>query len=198
MPKRHQGKTRASATRSKVEAGQLLETIPRIMRVAIPATVEARIARNDVEALEKGMQGQAPVQRHDLLITKAMSVKLRAPDGGFWIETGSPETQWIENKLGVLHDDFASWRWTVTPQRRGTARLQLVVSARTVGTDGLAAETQLPDQLVTVKVRLNYKRSIKKLGGWALAALAGGVVSAFGGGLLQNSGLSRLLAMIGL
>ena len=168
------------------------------MRVAIPATVEARIARNDVEALEKGMQGQAPVQRHDLLITKAMSVKLRAPDGGFWIETGSPETQWIENKLGVLHDDFASWRWTVTPQRRGTARLQLVVSARTVGTDGLAAETQLPDQLVTVKVRLNYKRSIKKLGGWALAALAGGVVSAFGGGLLQNSGLSRLLAMIGL
>lgn len=196
VPKRRQ--VRKRSTGSKVEVGQLLETIPRLMRVAVPATVELRIARNDVEALEKGMQGQAPVQRHDLLITKAMSVKLKAPDGGFWIETASPETQWIENRLGVLHDDFASWRWTVTPQRRGTARLQVVVSARTVGTDGLAAETQLPDQVVTVKVRMNYKKSAKTLGGWALAALAGGVVSAFGGDLMHAGSIHRLLSMIGL
>ena len=93
------------------------------MRVAVPVTVEVRIARSEVEGLGEGMQGQAPVQRHDLVITKAMSVKLKAPDGGFWIETASPETQWIENRLGLLHDDFASWRWSVTPQWRGTSRL---------------------------------------------------------------------------
>ena len=51
-----------------------------------------------------------------------MSVRLRAPEGGFWIEMASPETQWIENTLGLLSDDYASWRWIVTPQRRGLGR----------------------------------------------------------------------------
>ena len=168
------------------------------MRVAIPATVEVRIARDKVEALGEGMQGHAPVQRHDLFITKAMTVKLKAPDGGFWIETASPETQWIENTLGLLHDDFASWRWTVTPRERGPKRLQLVVSARTVGTDGLAAETPLPDQIITVKVRVNYKKAFKKFGGWVIAALIGGAISTLGGTMVGSGSLRRLMDLIGL
>ncbi|MFV0369586.1 MAG: hypothetical protein ACK5KM_14120, partial [Hyphomicrobiaceae bacterium] len=103
-----------------------------------------------------------------------------APDGGFFIETNSPETQWIENTLGFDSDDYASWRWSVTPKERGAKRLQLIISARTVGTDGLAAETALPDQVVDVKVRINYGKSLKRLGGWVLAAIAGGVFARFG------------------
>ena len=189
---------RKRANESLVSLGQLVENIPRIMRVDIPATVEVRIARDKVETLSDGMTGQAPVQRHDLFITKAMTVKLKAPDGGFWIETASPETQWIENALGLLHDEFASWRWTVTPQLRGAKRLQLVVSARTVGTDGLAAETPMPDQIFTVKVRVNYKKAFKKFGGWVLAALVGGAISTVGGSVIAGNGLKGFLAMIGL
>lgn len=164
----------------EISVGQMVENIPRTMRVGIPTVVEVRVARAEVQALSEGLQGGGGVWRHDLTVTKAMSVRLRAPDGGFYIETSSPETQWIENTLGLITDDFASWRWAVTPTERGTKRLQLVISARTVGTDGLAAETALPDQVVNVKVRVNYAQTAQKIGGWVLAAIAGGILARFG------------------
>lgn len=117
-----------------------------------------------------------------------MSVRLRAPDGGFFIETASPETQWIENALGLMADDYASWRWTVTPKTRGRRRLQLIISARTIGADGLAAETALPDQVVEIKVRTNYARLLALSLGWMLAALAGGLLAGFGGEILSGLG----------
>lgn len=160
--------------------GQLQQNIPRRMRAWVPVVVEVRVARADIANLAHGMAGGGQVTRHDIVVTKAMSVRLRAPEGGFYIETGSPETQWIENHLGVLSDDFASWRWTITPQRRGKARLQLLVSARTVAGDGLTAETALPDQVINVTVSVNYGRSIRMWGGWILAAVIGGLLAKFG------------------
>lgn len=153
------------------------------MRVGIPLVVEARVARSDVKAIAEGLQGGGAVYRHEVTVTKAMSVRLRAPEGGFWIETSSPETQWIENVLGLMADDFASWRWTVTPRERGKKRLQLLISARTVGADGLAAETALPDQVIDVKVGVNYAQTAVRLAGWMTAAVVGGVLAQFGEGL---------------
>lgn len=164
----------------EVSLGQMVENIPRSMRVGIPVVVEARIARADVKALAEGLQGGGAAWRHELAVTKAMSVRLRSPDGGFFIETSSPETQWIENTLGLITDDYASWRWTVTPRERGARRLQLIISARTVGSDGLTAETALPDQVVNVKVRVNFAQTARRAGGWVLAAIAGGVLARFG------------------
>ncbi|CFX08332.1 Clp protease [Candidatus Filomicrobium marinum] len=173
-------KKRRRARTDSVQAGQLIENIPRIMRVALPSLVEARIAKSEVKNLADGMIGEGAAYRHDVLITRAMSVRLRAPDGGFFIETSSPETQWIENALGLMADDYASWRWTVTPKARGRRRLQLIVSARTVGADGLAAETALPDQIVEIRVRTNYARTLTILFGWLAAAVAGGILARFG------------------
>ncbi len=173
------GRSRAAPA---VEVGQLVENIPRTMRVARPQRVEVRIAKADVKALADGLQGGGGVSRHDVMVTKAMSVRLRAPDGGFFIESASPETQWIENTLGLMADDFASWRWTVTPRARGVQRLQLIVSARTVGADGLAAETALPDQVIEVRVRTNFGKAAITGGGWVAAAIAGGVLAKFGEG----------------
>lgn len=163
-----------------LDRGQLLENIPRVMRVGVSASVEVRIARADLQNLGAGLDGRGAPVRHDLVITKAMSVRLRAPDGGFWIETASPETQWIESRLGIPSDDYASWRWTVTPQQRGAARLQLIVAARTVGTDGLAAESALPEQMIEVTVRTNIARTAGRLVGWVIAAAVGGVLARFG------------------
>jgi len=150
------------------------------MRVGKPKAVEARIAKQSVRVIAEGLQNGGTAYPHDAIITKAMSVRLRAPDGGFWIETASPETQWIENALGPLTDDFATWRWTVTPHRRGRLRLQLVISARTVGADGLAAETALQDQITEVRVRTNYGQVAARWGGWIAAALIGGVLARSG------------------
>ena len=142
----------------RTEIGQLVENIPRSMRVAVPALIEVRIARADVQALAEGLQGGGAAYQHEVMVTKAMSVRLRAPDGGFFIETASPETQWIERAMLLSSDDFASWRWHVTPRDKGRRRLQLIISARTVSADGLAAETALPDQVITVRVHTNYAK----------------------------------------
>jgi hypothetical protein len=163
-----------------VQAGQLVHNIPEKMRVEIPLVVEARIARAEVRAIAEGLQSPGGISRHEILVSKAMTVRLRAPDGGFTIETSSPETQWIDNVLGVMADDYASWRWTVTPRERGKRRLQLIISARTTGADGVMAETALPDQIVDVKVSINYARSASRWAGWIVAAVIGGVLARFG------------------
>lgn len=163
-----------------IEAGQLVENIPRRMRIGVPVVAEARIARADVKALAEGLAGGGAAFRHEVVVTKAMSVRLRAPDGGFTIENRSPETQWIENVLGLGADDYASWRWTVTPRTRGRRQLQLIVSARTVGADGMTAETALPDQIVDVKVSINYARTAVRWMGWIAAAVIGGLLAKFG------------------
>ncbi len=177
--------------RAKAEPGQLAENIPRGMRVGVTERVEIRIAKASVKALTEGLDGGGVAWRHEVTVTQAMSVRLRAPDGGFFIETVSPETQWIENQLGFASDDFASWRFLITPQTRGWANLQIVVSARTIGADGMAAETALPDQVVEVKVRTNYKRTFMRWSGWVLAAIAGGALAKFGEG-----GLSLAVSVI--
>jgi len=155
------------------------------MRVAVPALVEVRIAKAEVKALAEGLQGGGAAYQHEVTITKAMSVRLRAPDGGFFIETASPETQWIERSMLLSSDDYASWRWHVTPRDRGKKRLQLIISARTVGADGLAAETALPDQVITVRVKTNYAKTASHWVGWGVAALIGGLLAKFGEGLLD-------------
>jgi neural Wiskott-Aldrich syndrome protein len=180
-----------------LQAGRLVENLPRTMQVGVPKTVEARIAKAGVQALAESLQGASTAYPHDFIINKTISVRLRAPDGGFWIDTASPETQWIENTHGLLADDFASWRWTVVPQRRGRARLQLVVSARTVGADGLAAETALPDQIIEVRVRMNYGRAAAHWGGWIVAAVVGGVLARFGEGI-WDAGLAAFYRFSGL
>lgn len=172
----------ARKSKPKVETGELAENIPRSMRVGRTERIEVRIAKASVKALTDGLDGGGVAWRHDVTITQAMSVRMRAPEGGFFIETASPETQWIESNLGFASDEYASWRFQVTPQSRGWSRLQIVVSARTIGADGMAAETALPDQIVDVKVKTNYKRTLVRWTGWVLAAIVGGALAKFGEG----------------
>lgn len=165
-----------------LDSGQLAETIPRNMQVGRSELVEVRVGRSSVRGIATGMLGAAPSYVHAVAVTKAMSVRLRAVDGGFTIEGASPETQWIDNHLGTMSDDFASWRWNVTPMRRGPGRLQLVVSARTIAADGLSAETALPDQVIDVAVQADYVRLAKRAAGWAGLMILGGVLSRVGQG----------------
>ena len=172
--------TKTRSRKQNIEAGQMVENIPRTMRVEIPQTIEIRIAKTNVPGVSTGMRGGSTTFRHELLVTNAMSVRLRAPDGGFFIETASPETQWIESNLGMDSDAYASWRWTVTPKERGKKRLQVIVSARTVGIDGLAAETAMPDRIFDIRIRTNYSKSFKRIAGWTAAAIVGGLLARFG------------------
>ena len=171
---------------AKAGLGQLAENIPRKMRAGVSERVEVRIAKAHAASITDDLDGHGAAWKHDVTVTQAMSVRLRAPEGGFFIETASPETQWIENHLGITGgDDYASWRFLVTPQRRGWSKLQIIISARTIGADGLAAETALPDQMIEVKVRTNFKRTLARWTGWILAAVAGGGFAKFGEGAFE-------------
>jgi hypothetical protein len=150
------------------------------MRVGKTVRAEVRIAKASVKALTDGIDGGGQVWQHTVAVTKAMSVRVRAPDGGFFIESASPETQWIESTLGYASDDFASWRFLITPQYRGWSDLQIIVSARSIGADGVAAETALPDQIIEVKVRANVARALLRLFSWTVAAVIGGALATFG------------------
>ena len=79
-------------------------------------------------------------------------------------------------------------RWHVTPREAGRKRLQLIISARTVSADGLAAETALPDQVITVRVRTNYAKVAGRWIGWGVAAIAGGLLAKFGEGAFAAIG----------
>jgi hypothetical protein len=163
-----------------VEPGQLVENIPRRMRVRTSEIVEVRIAREPATGAMSGLQGRGTPVRHDLYITKAMSVRLRAPAGGFKIEASSPETQWTEATIGPLSGEFAVWRFLVTPERRGENELQLIVAARVVGADGVMAETTLPDRVINVRVRANYARTALRWSGWIAAVGVGGAIGKLG------------------
>ncbi len=163
--------------------GQLIENIPRIMRMGIPVQIEVRMARADVQEIERGMMGNNPPARHDVIVTEAMSVRLSAPKGGFNIAPASPETQWIDNRLGG--DNYASWKWTITPLKSGKKALQLGISARLMGEKGVIAQSALPEQLVTVKVKVNYARTLRIFIGWLIIAAAGGVIGKYSERLVE-------------
>ena len=177
-----------------VEPGQLVENIPRRMRVGVTETVEVRVGRAEAD-LSGNLQGSGTPTRHDVYITKAISVRLRAPGGGFRIDAASPETQWTEATMGPLSSDFAVWRFSVTPDRRGEAVLQLVVAARVLGRDGIMAETALPERVIAVRVRTNYVRTTLRASGWLAALAVAGVVGRVGEDALALA--LKLIASVG-
>jgi hypothetical protein len=162
----------------EVYAGRLIENVPRKMRVATAERVEVRISREETDAITKGFDGRGEVVHHEVLVSQAMSVMLRAPDGGFIIEALSPETQWTSD--GSDHrtrERFGRWRWAVTPKTAGDHRLQLIVAARSVDENGMTGDTALPDQVIDVRVNANYMLSFKRALAWFVVMALGGVIT---------------------
>ncbi len=162
------------------ERGPLVENVPRVMRVGRPSPVEVHIPRDKIETLIMALSARGGAAfRPDGLVTRAVSVRLSAPNGGFWIEAESPETQWAESTSAKPHDEHAVWRWTVLPHRRGRNRLLLTVATRTVGRDGLASETAPPDRVIEIRVKSNKLRGFGRLLAWIVLVVIGTTVGYF-------------------
>lgn len=159
-----------------VFVGRLIENVPRRMRAAVAERVEVRISREETVALLRGLEGRGEVKGHDITVTQTMSVALRAPDGGFTIEPLSPETQWMFNRPEET-DVYGRWRWVVTPNRKGTRKLQLLVASRSLGANGVVADSALPDQVITIRVRTNYWLTLAKSIQWIAAMIVGGILT---------------------
>jgi len=170
-------------TSAIAKLGQLVENIPRIMRVGIPIEVEARIAQNLEDNIKLDMPGE--VMTHEIMTTPAMTVMLRAPDGGFQIEPITLETQWVSNKqaqdLGLIDQpNFGQWLWRVTPSSRGRRRLKFSVAAHPIDQQVPSANIPIPQQDIEIKVRVNYRSAVQKVLLWTALAVAGGIAAKFG------------------
>jgi neural Wiskott-Aldrich syndrome protein len=187
-PKTKGRKAAAKARKPANESSLLIDNIPHQLVSGISMNVEARIARRDLEAALLDLHVPGGPHGPDSPATHAMTVRLRSPDGAVVVETASPETQWVENTLGLLQDDFSSWRWTITPRWSGKTELQLVASARSVTAEGLLGETALTDQTVAVSVVSNYRSGLGSVAKWLGIALAAGIVGAVGEHLLRVVG----------
>jgi neural Wiskott-Aldrich syndrome protein len=163
--------------------GPLVESIPRRMRVGVTATAQVRVSRERVDGLILLlMKAKGVSQRPEGLMARALTVRLTTPDGGFWIEAMSQETQWAEAATGGRQKDgHLTWRWSVTPQERGRGKLQLVVTARTVGRDGAVAETAPPDRTIEVTVTGGRLAGLRRWIGVLFTLAVGAVIGRFAG-----------------
>lgn len=169
--------------------GQLGESIPRKMRTHVASAVNVALTKTEFLALLDGLQDGAGKGAGE---AGCLSVKLRAPDGRFMIDSVSPETQWAEAEAGLGTSDSVNWRWMVTPLNPGHRRLQLVVSARTRSGKGAAVVTVLPEQIINVRVGSNYGRGLAILVGWIAIAVVGGIIAKYGPGVLEP-GIAELM-----
>ncbi|MDX2265172.1 MAG: Clp protease N-terminal domain-containing protein [Hyphomicrobiales bacterium] len=158
--------------------GKLADAIPRRMKKGAPVQIDIRMSREEAAALFNTLQGPQAPDAHDVIITKAMTVLLRAPDGGFIIETQARETQWIFDRPSFLDSErFGRWRWTATPTASGKKRLQIIAYLRAIDDNGIAGDMVTPDQIVEVRVGGGAGRAFRKMMLWVFLIVFGGVAT---------------------
>ncbi len=184
-----------SATGSVLEKGRLVEAVPRKMKMNKPSRAEVRITREQLDEINSEFEDLSSSHIHELAVTEAMTVQLRAPGSGFHIENLSPQTQWIDRNQRHINDaDFGVWRWNVTPIKSGKARLQLVISARTVDDDGNIHIADIPDKIIELSIAKDYGNGFKKLAFISFLVISSLVLGRYGEAAWQwiSSFVSRL------
>lgn len=161
---------RRARKQTEAVARALGQGLPRRLRLGLPVGVESRMAKSEIFALASalsGTPGRAPQPG------LAMSVRLRAPEGGIIIDAASSETHWFETRPDVIQSETAHWQWTVTAVEPGWKRLQLIAAVRATGADGVTGDHMLPDTVVEVRVRRGAGRVLGGLFKWAIAIALG-------------------------
>ena len=169
-PAEHGG---AAGRRPAVDPAQVTYTIPRRLRQGRPQVIEIWIERPPIAGVNAS---RSFALRAENVVARAIAVRLRPLSGKFIIDAASPETQWDQSGAAGpnrLASEAAVWRYTVTPLQSGRGILQLAVSARTLGADGVLAETQLPDQTHELRVAPHYSGVLRRIAYIACAAIAG-------------------------
>jgi hypothetical protein len=164
-----------SGRRPAIDPSQIAYAVPRRMRQGRPCAIEVWIERPPIAAAPSRSYALRP----ETVVARAIAVRLKPLSGRFVIDAGSPETQWDQSGAAGsdrLASEAAVWRFTVTPLKPGRASLQLGIAARTLGADGVLAETQLPDQVHELKVSRGPGALLRKLSVVALWTLAGMVL----------------------
>ncbi|MEM1371206.1 MAG: Clp protease N-terminal domain-containing protein [Pseudomonadota bacterium] len=140
--------------------------------------IELSIPRNQLLGFESGRNTLPGIQSvPGLGQVNAVSIRLRAPKGGAFIEPMSAETQWLDLEPRNQPKDTITWRWNITPRSSGKQPLQFKLRHRSVGPDGRALETALDGPVKEARVGRRWLSGLMKLLGYTVAiALGAGVV----------------------
>ena len=151
------------AATPSIEAAQVTHNVPKSMRIGKKVAIEVRVARAAIAGLAGGPR---PVSlRAEQVTLRAITIRLRGTKAAFVIEANSPETQWDQatGPAGRSTVETAVWRFTVSPLKAARAELHVIAAARTVGADGVFADTGLPDQVLTVRIGRDVGRFMRRL-----------------------------------
>jgi hypothetical protein len=164
----------------------LFDGIPRAMTAGVAETVEIQLSKDEAMAL---LAGGKPHELSKSAPTRAITIKLAAPEGGFLIETLSPETQWLFDRPAFLGEEaFGRWVYVILPQERGKHVLTLEVHIRDIDLTGVARDTPIPAQAVEIRVRRGYRRAFASIFRSLFLFAAGGAITEGGLYLLKILG----------
>ena len=174
------------------DATSLVANLPRRWLVDRPVTVEIRVPRvalGSIDSRRASRSGRA--------VGLALSVRLKSTDRRVSVEPGGAETLWLlHDGADAGIDEDPVWRWTVTPRRRGRTRLHLGVTWRPdAAGDEEGVDTALPEQVVPIRVRGRWLRSVGRLVAIIAAAASGAAVSRWVDDALVREAFSALAVL---
>jgi len=159
------------------ELYKLAENVPRKMMAAKDEDIEIRIGKAGMEAIAQSMLGQ--VFEHEISGAEIMNVHLSAPQGGFVIEpVGINEPQPTNPSAWGSDQEYASWRWRVTPTKAGSHSLLITVSSYS-----RSAHCRMHEQQVSIDVDVNMFSLAHNVAVGGGLMVVGGIISAFSGDL---------------
>jgi hypothetical protein len=176
--KRKEGERKPARGRGETPGllAKVLEGIPRKVRSGSAVTIQIRLTKEEAQAIfaKMGRRGQPQLGGEPQVASRAVTLRLSAPEGGFFVEASSPETQWIFDRPSFLGEEaFGTWAWTLIPGQRGAFALAVSMSARDVDGNGLAGELQVPEQWIKIRVQGSFWRSLAGVLNAALLLAAG-------------------------
>ncbi len=152
---------------------KLLGIVPRRAKVGKIETVAFELTHDEASSLFRGLKGGKGGE-HGQVRHWAVSAALRAPEGGFFIEQGSPETQWfVERPRPSVQEPPGQWTWTLIPSESGLFALTAQLAIRDLSGGSEMAHAMLPDQSVTVRIAGGLWRGLWGLLKTLLLLLAG-------------------------
>jgi hypothetical protein len=156
-----------------------LAPIPRKARVAAPETIEILLPKDEAGLIFGWASRQGPQPAESVAACRAITLRLSAPEGGFFIEGIAPETQWLLDRPAFLGEEtFGTWAWTAIPNDSGAFSLVVSMAAREVDANGVTNDIALPDQVIKVQVSGNFWRGFRRFARRALLLLLGSGLTA--------------------
>ena len=151
---------------------KILENIPRKARAGVAQKARISISREEAGLLFGQLARRpSPQPAGTEPACRAITVRLTAPEGAFFIEALTHETQWLACR--AAGETSGNWAWTAVPAGPGSHGLKVSISARDLDASGPGAMIALPDQTIKVRVRGNLRLALGRFVRAVFLMLAG-------------------------